>query len=994
MVEFKHKTHREARGKTFFIFGVLVLTWILSINLVSAQMEYDNTKSFDNKIGDYGKVIIEDWFGLQQLTELELKENTEQCSLGRFCYMETEIVLHQETVLIDSVRFMDGNNPANIRGHTFYLVEGHEKVVYNLGTTLKAGTYLVRLEGEKKRNQEVDWQITSQGQLIDEWAIWEATDGIIAYYDMDEGTGTTVGDSTPNGRDGTFNLPLWDSKFKLGTNSAAFNGAGAGGGGNEINITPRVPMESNGTWSISTWVFLNETKAGSERQIFTTQNKSGFDNNNARFFVVDSGSGLHWSLRMKHSTGQLFTWTNNKVIIDSWQHLVLTYNGSTNASGVIIYVNGTSVGGMNIDADTLDTNFTFWDTFIGGGGGVNTFNGSIDEFGIWNVTLSASEVSDLYNNGAGLSFGTQPSIIIQNSPDDNINITRQDVIFNCSIISDNPKNLSLWHNASGEFIINQTNSTLDNTNTTTFTASMTDPTLWGCQACEDNENCEFSVNRTINALGWVERSQTFSTTTTEGNVAEFIINVSLSPGTQISIGFLNYNNTRNIGTISNTGGNNFSITRNLNIPSIETNTNFTFFWEIELNDGYNENSTFNNQSVNALGIDDCSIFTTILLNYTLRDEETQERLDSTRFNTTIELDVDIYPQGSRVPIIEFSANYSENNATVCLDGDLVGVTYELDVLARYGGDSYAKEFHNIQNSTITNSSLPININLFDLKDIDSTRFLITFKNSNFLAVDNALIDIQRKYVSEGVFKSVEIPKTDQDGQAIGHFDLEGVLYTFIVTKNGVVLATFDNVAVICQDVIIGDCSINLNALGTSESFRDWETLGGITYIMNFNSTQRRITTIFTTTDGSTKTIFMNTTRQDRFGNTTICTDSLMSSSGTLTCDIDSSFGNITMITRLFSDNVLITQRTFRIIVDPQEIFGESAAILVLILVITIPLMLVSSTIGVVVGVIIGLVMATMLTLFSAGEWFGIGSSIMWLVIAGAIIIYKISNRGG
>jgi len=405
----------------------------------------------------------------------------------------------------------------------------------------------------------------------------------------------------------------------------------------------------------------------------------------------------------------------------------------------------------------------------------------------------------------------------------------------------------------------------------------------------------------------LEISDTYNNETTEGNIETFNITINYSSTEYPNIqGNLIYNGTSYVGT-KTVAGENTTFSRTLEIPPVTADVNITFYWEITLFDDtdYDYDSTSNNQTVRNMVIDDCTTYTTLILNATLYDEETQEYLAAASNTSEIKIDVDIFSVGGTTPIIEYYQNYSLiNSATVCLDNDLSNSTYQMDVQILYEGDSYASEFYHIQNYTLTNettTTFPLNISLFDLLDEDSQTFLITYKDGNFLPVEEALIDIQRKYVDEGIFKSVEIPKTDESGQTTGHFDLEGVIYTLVITKYGETLATFDNIAVVCQDQVIGDCRLSLNAFSTGVDFTEWEDVGDITYTMNFDESARTITTIFTTTDGSSKTILLNTTKQDRFGNTTICSDTLTSSSGTLTCNIPASYGNVTMVTKLFSD---------------------------------------------------------------------------------------------
>jgi len=204
----------------------IVFVMIAYLGFVSAELSFDNIKSFDDKIGTYGKVTIRDWFGLQSLAELELKTNTERCAND--CSAETEIIMHQTGSLVDDIRFMTsiGNDwvKQDIINYDFYVQTGTKQVdvndyglncvngeyiakndsyrkvctwgvtgthkenkpiwsAYNLGDEVEPGTYRIKLEGKKKADKKVDWQITSQGKLIDEWAVWDTTAIRVEWYD-------------------------------------------------------------------------------------------------------------------------------------------------------------------------------------------------------------------------------------------------------------------------------------------------------------------------------------------------------------------------------------------------------------------------------------------------------------------------------------------------------------------------------------------------------------------------------------------------------------------------------------------------------------------------------------------------------------------------------------------------------------------------------------------------------------------------------------------
>ncbi len=421
-------------------------------------------------------------------------------------------------------------------------------------------------------------------------------------------------------------------------------------------------------------------------------------------------------------------------------------------------------------------------------------------------------------------------------------------------------------------------------------------------------------------------------------------------------------------------------------------SNVSFYWNITMDKNVLIQTLQHNQTVNNIGIDDCSVNGVVILNITLKDEKTQSLINETIYNTTVQVDVDIYPVNSSTSIISYSNNFTKKyNPRVCLKG--LNSTYDMDVQILYDADGYAAEFYHIQKATLKNSSIPTNINLYDLDDTSAQQFLITYKDDNFVPIEDALIEIQRKYVSEGVFKSVEIPKTDDSGQATASFELSGAVYTIIVTKNGVIQATFDNVAIYCEDKVIGDCKINLNALGSGTDFDDWNETGGITYTITFDKNTRTITTIFTTTDGTSKTVLLNATKFDRFGNHTVCYDSLTTSSGTLTCLIPASYGNVTVVAVLTSDGTTVTTRTYTILPNAADRFGVSnGGIMLLLLLLTLPLMLVTSTIGVMIGIFAGIIFGGMFMLFNTESILGATSIVIWLLAAGGIIIWKISRR--
>ena len=472
-------------GRITFIILVFLCMVILIINPISAA-QFDNTKEFDKDIGKYGKVKIKNLFGLgATITELELKENTDTC--GTICSAETEIIMYEDGVLIDDIRFMTLKEDESwaqqpIRSYQFYIktreneievddfknickereVTSHngtyieqydckkEKVgthkekeplwkLYRLGDEVEAGTYYVKLEGKKKPTRTVDWQITSQGKLIDEWAVWKGSDtlglGLMQYYSFSEGTGTWANNSVNlAGHPGKLmNTPTWVSG-KIGS-GLDFNR----GSSEFVNVSENI-VYTNRNFTASFWIKLDDTSNQYNRLL----------SHKDAFWVQYRNDGTHyldfnWEGVLQSTTIVESEWTN------TWKHVVVWYN----KSAIKTYINGT-LATSQITGGNMAGNQGLQ---IGASeDGLNTVPGIMDEIGIWNRSLSLAEITELYNSGNGISFDGSLAVTLNSPADDSISTTNN-VTFNCSAttqVGATIANLSLWTNMSGSWVLNET----------------------------------------------------------------------------------------------------------------------------------------------------------------------------------------------------------------------------------------------------------------------------------------------------------------------------------------------------------------------------------------------------------------------------------------------------------------------------------------------------------------------------------------------------------
>ena len=80
----------------------------------------------------------------------------------------------------------------------------------------------------------------------------------------------------------------------------------------------------------------------------------------------------------------------NAISTGSWQHIVITGDGSSS----VLYKNGTSIG-TGVDLTPLGLNRFGGDSV----GGSRFISGLMDEVAVWDATLSADDVTAIYNSG-------------------------------------------------------------------------------------------------------------------------------------------------------------------------------------------------------------------------------------------------------------------------------------------------------------------------------------------------------------------------------------------------------------------------------------------------------------------------------------------------------------------------------------------------------------------------------------------------------------------
>jgi hypothetical protein len=213
------------------------------------------------------------------------------------------------------------------------------------------------------------------------------TEGIIitpdyfAAYSMDEGSGSTVGDSSTNGYDGTNNGASWSTTGKF-TGALDFNPQDRVELGN-LNIP-------GGALTIMMWFKADDFGITDARLI----SKSNGTADQSHYWMLSTISGPKLRFRLKTSSGGTTTLVANSGTLSAgvWTHAAVVYDGSN----MIIYKDGVEVG-RTAKTGSLSTNSSI-PAWIGNNPTANKgFDGMIDEVKIFNTALSVSEIQTEMN---------------------------------------------------------------------------------------------------------------------------------------------------------------------------------------------------------------------------------------------------------------------------------------------------------------------------------------------------------------------------------------------------------------------------------------------------------------------------------------------------------------------------------------------------------------------------------------------------------------------
>ena len=183
---------------------------------------------------------------------------------------------------------------------------------------------------------------------------------------------------------------------KSNTTGKLVSGPGVKGGATVMDATQYIdfadpqPMERDQAFTLSVWINPGSSPQG------CVASKQDSDANARGFEILWYKSQPRINLAHRYGNDGIEVVAKDKFSGGQWRHLVITYDGSSKAAGLRVYVDG-KLSNVEVRRDSLSGSIATKEPWrIGWKGTGIGFEGSVDEFRLFDRAISGEEVSALH----------------------------------------------------------------------------------------------------------------------------------------------------------------------------------------------------------------------------------------------------------------------------------------------------------------------------------------------------------------------------------------------------------------------------------------------------------------------------------------------------------------------------------------------------------------------------------------------------------------------
>ena len=296
-------------------------------------------------------------------------------------------------------------------------------------------------------------------------------------------------------------------------------------------------------------------------------------------------------------------------------------------------------------------------------------------------------------------------------------------------------------------------------------------------------------------------------------------------------------------------------------------------WNISyevIGDGLNNSFHINDTHVVNIFLLSSCIEGNLTRNFNIFDENNP----STYLNGTLEIDGTYWAEGTANKTLNVS--YSSTPANLCITpgtGELYG-----DLYVKYTVPTGFTHRWYVVNETFTTNTEYVEMGNYNLTTDISDLSITVRRIDNFRFFPNVIAKLQRKYPSEGVWRTVQMDESGDYGLLFFNIREEDTDYRIIfMDRQNHILKTTASVKFVCRD---GFCEIIQQLDPYDESTASSDPI----IAHSFNNESRVLTVSWVVTNGDSITLSSTVTKETLTGTTEICGSSASGSSGTITCN--------------------------------------------------------------------------------------------------------------
>lgn len=699
---------------------------------------------------------------------------------------------------------------------------------------------------------------------------------------------------------------------------------------------------------------------------------------------------------------------------NGWTMITLYIDGT--GGNVTIYVNGT-VGSSVVHNDCK----IIWEFPLQfqsmASSPAKWFQGRIDEVGYWNRTLTQTEITQLFNGGAGtrpiavgtdialtatddyngssinnfsvnISWGngtttahstTNGTVNLNNvsHSDLNINVTYFNVTnyYNLTLISQ-----AITANVSNtitaglyQAVVNMVARQKISNNTLsggTFYVGGLSGSVFNLTAATHTINFTHPNYYDLNGTSFVISALTNTTQTING-VYSSIANLSVHypNGTLINNWGVNLTSITYSNWSGETGGttngsyyfNLINGTYQAIINSSEGNETFTF----------TINSSVQNITYYYFGLDNCTSYTDVILNFTIRNEITDALLNDSLLNIWFNV-----TSSGISSYRTFNISFEDGNYyTVCVANNTI-TSWTADAQAEYSNlPTYAEKNYYLVDYPLNATQQDITLYLTN----GTTQVTLSIRDYNDDPITDAYISVLSYDLGTNSYTTTEIVKTDTEGDAFIQIIQNTAWYSFLVEYDGeVIIQTLPTK--------ITTSSLTLRANLETDYFASYDVTHGITSDLMFNNNTGTFSFTFSDPTGGVTQGCLVLTRISINGETQLNISCATSSAATILVTIPEAFGTNSYkaegYATISNQNFLLETETYSYN-KTFKTFGLEGIFLSMLLILTLVMVGLWHPVASVVLMVVGVIATNVMGLFYL-NW----TYIITFIILAVITIYR------